>query len=251
MTIAVSRFPSRLVGCIGVATSFAVTGCRSPADADPGAVGLQFRASPTESFSPGFLSSAGGPIVVAVVDERGQVVTKATPAIALTIGQTNGASLGGTTTVAAVEGLATFSDLSVFKSGTYTLTASSTGLQSTTSPSFVLPGGPCEHVAFSVQPTDSKAGARMASFSVQCLDHYGNAASLHSPSGAWEITVAIGANPGGATLSGTMTSRFPNTGMFSDIIVDKAGVGYTLVVTGNRDVLPLTPDTSGAFTIAP
>ena len=48
-----SRFPSWLVGCIGVATSFAVTGCSSPPDvanpgavSDSGAVALQFRAPP-------------------------------------------------------------------------------------------------------------------------------------------------------------------------------------------------------------
>src|SRR5206468_49483 len=75
---------------------------------------------------------------VAVQDAQGNTVTTATTSITLAIG-TNPASgtLAGTTTVAAVNGVATFSTLSLNTAGSgYTLTASATGLTGATSNAF-------------------------------------------------------------------------------------------------------------------
>src|SRR5437899_1710308 len=68
-------------------------------------------------------------VQVAVQDAQGNTVTTATTSITVAIG-TNPASgtLSGTTTVAAVSGVATFSDLSIDKAGSgHTLTATATG----------------------------------------------------------------------------------------------------------------------------
>src|SRR5205807_163384 len=81
---------------------------------------------------------------VAVQDAQGNPVTTATTSITLAIG-TNPASgtLAGTTTVAAVNGVATFSNLSIDTAGTgYTLTASATGLTGATSSVFNVVGPP-------------------------------------------------------------------------------------------------------------
>src|SRR5437588_2326036 len=81
---------------------------------------------------------------VAVQDAQGNTVTTATTSITLAIG-TNPASgtLAGTTTVAAVNGVATFSTLSLDTAGTgYTLTASATGLTGATSSVFNVVGPP-------------------------------------------------------------------------------------------------------------
>src|SRR5436309_6718861 len=75
---------------------------------------------------------------VAVQDAQGNTVTTATTSITVAIG-TNPASgtLAGTTTVAAVNGVATFANLSINNPGTgYTLTASATGLMGATSNAF-------------------------------------------------------------------------------------------------------------------
>jgi hypothetical protein len=79
---------------------------------------------------------------VSVEDAAGNVVTSATNSITLAIG-TNPASgtLGGTLTVAAVSGVATFSTLTVDNSGAaYTLSASATGFTTVSSAAFNVTG---------------------------------------------------------------------------------------------------------------
>ncbi len=46
------------------------------------------------------------------------------------------------------------------------------------------------------------------------------------------VTLALGANPGGATLSGTLTvNARDGVASFSDLAIDRAGSGYTLTAT--------------------
>src|SRR5256885_1156906 len=94
-------------------------------------------------------------VQVAVQDAQGKTVPTATTSITVAIG-TNPASgtLAGTKTVAAVNGVATFSTLSLNTAGSgYTLTASATGLTGATSTAFdiSLSLGPAAKVAFTTQ----------------------------------------------------------------------------------------------------
>ena len=60
------------------------------------------------------------------------------------------------------------------------------------------------------------------------------------------ITIALGAGPSGATLSGTVTTHAVNgAARFADLTIDKPGTGYTLTAT----VAGLKPDTSAAFDV--
>ena len=60
------------------------------------------------------------------------------------------------------------------------------------------------------------------------------------------ITMAIGANPGGGALFGTTpVNAVGGVGTFSDLSIDKAGVGYTLAASSSG----LTGATSAAFNI--
>ena len=81
---------------------------------------------------------AGSTIVPAVVvhiqNSNGSDV--ATDNSMVSLSASGGATLGGTTTVAAVNGVATFSDLTLSMPGTYTLTATDGSLTSATSTSF-------------------------------------------------------------------------------------------------------------------
>jgi hypothetical protein len=79
-------------------------------------------------------------IQVAIEDAQGNVVTTATNPVTISLGNNpGGAQLLGTTTVNAVNGIATFSDLRISKSGSgYTLVASSPGLQGATTQSFTI-----------------------------------------------------------------------------------------------------------------
>jgi hypothetical protein len=65
------------------------------------------------------------------------------------------------------------------------------------------------------------------------------------------VVIALGANPAGANLTGTLTrSGFAAVVSFNDIAIDKAASGYTLVAT-STDRPTLTAATSSAFTITP
>src|SRR5439155_3544865 len=99
-------------------------------------------------------------VQVAVQDAQGNTVTTATTSITVAIG-TNPASgtLAGTTTMAAVNGVATFSTLSLNKRATgYTLIASATGLTGATSSAFNIGVGAAAKLVFTVQPSNAAAG---------------------------------------------------------------------------------------------
>jgi Pro-kumamolisin, activation domain/Bacterial Ig-like domain (group 3) len=83
------------------------------------------------------------PVQVTVEDSTGAVVASATNPVTIAIGNNAGPGgvLAGTLTATPVNGIATFSNLSINKTGTaYTLTASATGLTSATSSAFNVTG---------------------------------------------------------------------------------------------------------------
>lgn len=182
---------------------------------------------------------------VTVQDALGNTVTGFTGAITIDIGTNpSGGVLSGTTTVSATAGVASFSDLSIAKSGTgYTLTASATGLVGATSVTFNIVAGAATQLTFTVQPSTVSAGASIApAVEVSALDVLGNLATTFSGN----VTMAIGTNPSAGTLSGTMTvSASAGIASFSSLKIDKAGTGYTLVASSGG----LTDATSGGFAV--
>ena len=198
------------------------------------------------------------PFTVWVTDAAGNLVSSATSSV--TIGLTRTAAFGltvstddgvyGTTTRTAVAGVAEFDDLSVHRSGAYTISATGGGLVPATASGFV---GGCDmdRLVFLRQPSDGTAGAALGTFSVLRVDAYGNATSeQHSPGPSYSVTIALGSNPAGAVLSGTQTVMGPGTSSrdFSDISIDKPGTGYTLVARSSTTGTQLT-GTSAPFTI--
>lgn len=84
-------------------------------------------------------NSAGGPVTVDVLDGAGNLETSSTAAITVALGPSQGSgSLSGTTTVNAIGGVASFSDLSIDQPGDYTLAATSPGLSPVNSDSFSI-----------------------------------------------------------------------------------------------------------------
>ncbi len=106
---------------------------------------LVFTIEPTQDTAGAALAPA---VQVAARDTTGHTTIAFAGAITVAIGANSGdATLSGTTTVAATGGVATFSDLSVDKAGSgYTLTASSPGLRSATSPPFTVEPGPARNL---------------------------------------------------------------------------------------------------------
>ena len=209
----------------------------SPADANK----LVFTAQPTNTVAGVAIAPA---VAVTVQDTYGNTVTSSNASITVAIGTNpGGGTLSGTKTVAAVNGVATFSNLSIDKAGTgYTLTASSGGLTGATSAAFNIAAGTASKLAFTTQPTNTTGGATINSVAVTVQDTYGNTVTSSNAS----ITVAIGTNPGGGTLSGTkIVAAVNGVATFGDLSIDKAGTGYTLTAATS----PLTGATSNAFNI--
>ena len=106
-------------------------------------------------------ASAGSPLssqpVVRVTDSEGNLVTSSSPSVTVSITSgsgTSGATLLGTTTVSAVDGVATFSDLQINTAGSdYTLTVSSSGLTSVVSSAFDIAAGPASTLAVATDPS--------------------------------------------------------------------------------------------------
>src|SRR5512143_2277783 len=191
---------------------------------------------------------AGTPIATIAVtaqDAVGNPVPGFTGDVTVSIGTNPGTgTLSGTTTVAAVAGVASFGTLSIDKSGTgYKLSASASGLTAATSGSFNITAGPAAQLVFTAQPLGAIAGANITpAVVVTCFDQLGNIATGFTGS----VTMAIGTNPSGGILSGTTSvAAVAGVATFSALKIDKAGVGYTLTASATG----LTSATSVAFDV--
>ena len=230
-----------LGGCSG-SSSGPVAPPPPPPPPPPAAAKLAFIVQPSNAVA-GAANTPG--VQVAIQDAQGNTVTTATNSITVAIG-TNPASgtLSGTMTVAAVNGVATFSTLNINRAAAgYTLSASAASLTSATSNTFNISAGAAAKLLFTVQPSNAAAGATNApAVQVTVQDALGNTVTTATTS----ITLAIGTNPASGTLSGTMTvAAISGVATFSTLSLDKSGTGYTLTAAANG----LVGATSNAFTI--
>ena len=207
---------------------------------------LVVTASPTNP------TTAGAPLAITVAAQDGAGHTDATftGIIALAI-QTNptSATLAGTSSKAAASGTASFGgagEASIAKPGTgYTLRASSGTLASDDSQPFDIVSGAAAKLVFNISPSNSTAGVAFPTQpTVEVQDAAGNIVTTYNGN----VTVAIGTNPGGGTLSGTATVAVSSgQATFTGLSINKAGTGYTLVASSTG----LTGGTSTGFTISP
>ena len=190
------------------------------------------------------------PGVQVEVQYAGGRVNSATDSITIAIGTNPGSgTLSGTLTVSAVGGVATFSDLSINNAGTsYDLTASSGGLTGDTSSSFDIIGAVATQIAFFAQPVNTIYGDIIDSIvpttyvQIEIQDADGNRVTSATNS----VIIALGTDPTGASLSGTLTvNASAGLATFSTLTLDKVGTGYDLDATSGG----LTPATSSSFNI--
>jgi len=203
----------------------------------PGA-GLSFTVQPTSTLVGQILSPT---VLVLVQNSGGPVVGQP---MTLTLGNNpGGATLSGGSAVSGAGGLATFSNLSVNNPGFgYTLVASASGFTGATSTAFdIAPVG--ASFSFLVQPSNGVATLPIfPAVQVRAADGVGRGIT------GLTITLGIGANPGGATLSGaTAVTNLAGIATFPNLSVSNAGNGYTLVAA----MLNFTGAASNAFNIAP
>jgi hypothetical protein len=216
-----------------------VVSCHSETTAPAIPKALEFNVQPANTDA---VSSLGS-IKVTALDGSGHVVTSFLGQVTIALGNNPGnATLGGTKSVTAVAGVATFSNLTVNRPGSgYTLAVSASGVTQNSAAFNIVPG-PVVSFVFSVQPSNATAGATIApAIQVQAMDGAGN---LVTPFNG-NVTMAIGTNPAGGTLSGTASvAAAGGIASFSSLSIDKAGTGYKLTATGGAG-----SGTSNAFNI--
>lgn len=193
---------------------------------------------------------------VSVQDAGGNTVTSAANSISIALTTAGGATLTCTaTTQAASAGLANFAGCKVNLGGTYTLTATATGLTSAVSNSFTATGDPAK-LGFTVQPGGGAANAAWANQpKVAVQDAAGNTiVDSTAP-----VTLAL-TTPAGAVLQCTSNPTSAATGVasFAGCRVDKSGT-YTLTATSpgltnavsNSFSITVGPANKLAFTVQP
>ncbi|MGC9092860.1 MAG: FlgD immunoglobulin-like domain containing protein [Bacteroidota bacterium] len=106
-----------------------------------------------------------------------------------------------------------------------------------------MTGGTATKLAFTVQPTNTTVNSSITpAIKVAIQDDNGNTVTSSNAN----VTIALGNNPTGATLSGTTTVAAVNgVATFPSLSIDKAGTGYTLIATSAG----LTSATSSSFNI--
>ena len=161
---------------------------------------------------------------------------------------------GGSLTVSAVHGVATFSGLSLNKAATgYTLQASASG---TNAPAPAITSGlnvvaaAATKLTLTSQPPASIGTDTGFGFAVAAEDQFGNVATTYS--GTVTVTVTTDAGGAGTKLSGTRmlnispASATPGIATFSGLSLNNLGTGYKLGVNSSP---ALATATTNAFDV--
>jgi hypothetical protein len=176
------------------------------------------------SFSEAATVTAGVPfaITVTVQDAYNNTVTGYANAVHFTA--TNGAMANYTFQPVDL-GQRTF-NIVLNRAQTLGITASDmmTGISGTTS--FTIVPAAADHLVFLQQPTNTMAGQTISPVMVAVVDQFGN---VETGDNSDVITLSIGVNPGGGTLSGTLTmTDSAGVATFGDLSINQPGSGYTL-----------------------
>ncbi|HEY1443479.1 MAG TPA: hypothetical protein VGF51_01170, partial [Acidimicrobiales bacterium] len=208
---------------------------------------LVFEQQPTNTAVDAAVAPA---VTVAVEDANGNVETGDNGTqVSLAIGTNPSAgTLSGGSAVAVSSGVATFSILSINRLGNgFTLMASSTPAYATTTSSPLnITAGPATQLAVIQGPSNAQAGSAISpAVTVAVEDADGN---VETNDNTTKVTLAIGTNPGGGTLSGgPATTVVSGVATFSGLSIDKVGSGYTLKASSSPSYAQAT---STSFNIA-
>jgi hypothetical protein len=192
--------------------------------------------------------TAGSPIApqpVVNVEGAGGVTVSSTDLITLTIGTNPG---GGSLTcgpVAAIGGVASFTNCAISEAGNgYTLVAADSTnpgtITPTTSSTFNITAGSGDHLVFTLEP-----GGTTTQVSVETP---GGTVVTGGPGSGDLITLGIGTNPSGGSLTCTPTDAVAGVATFTGCTINMVGNGYTLTATDSTNGAT-TPATSTPFNV--
>jgi hypothetical protein len=216
------------IGVATLTTSQLVVTQQPPASITAGSpFGLTVEA---ENSSGNLLSSFDGTVTVALATNPG------------------GATLGGTLTATASNGIATFSGLTLTTAASgYTLDVSSSGLGSATTSAVTVTPAAATQVVITQQPPANVVVSTGFGLQASIEDAYGNVETSASNT----VKVALDNNPGGAKLGGTLSVKASKgVATFSGLTLNKVGSGYTLQVSssglGSATTSPITVTSTAA-----
>ena len=198
----------------GLATQLAITAANEPPSAVTAGSGFSLAVTAEDQFGNVDLTYSGMVTLVLAPNSTGATLT-----------------LGGMTNVAAVNGVATFSGLTLNKSGSgYTLQASAVGLTGTTTSPISVSAAQAAQLAVTTAPPLSVTVGSTFGLAVTAEDSLGNLASSFNG----DVTLSLASNPGGATLGGTLTEpAVGGVATFSNLTLNKVAQGYQFQVTSN------------------
>jgi hypothetical protein len=210
--------------------------------------------SPTTP-GPGTAGSAIPSVLVQVQDSFGNVVTTANSgSVVMSIagGSAQSSFTSGTTSVGVSSGVASFTNLVVNTSGSYTLTATPSSIGGVTSAlnssSFTVNPAAASKVLITTQPPASVTAGTSFTVGATLEDPLNNIATTSSG----PVTLAIGTNPGSGTLSCTSNPLTASSGVATfSCSINKSGTGYTLTASASGTTSATTSSlnvTAGAGT---
>ena len=185
-------------------------------------------------------------LTVEVDDSSGNIETSFNGTVTVALANNpGGASLGGTLTVTANQGVASFSDLSLTKAASgYTILVSGNTLGATTTSAFTVTPLAASQVVVTQQPPASVTAGAGFGLDAAIEDMYGNVVTSANNT----VSVSLATNPGGSTLGGTLSVAATNgVAVFSGLTLQKAASGYTLSVASSG----LTGSTTSALAVTP
>jgi hypothetical protein len=204
--------------------------------------GLSFVQIPTNTTA----GSTLGTVKVDVTDVNGAIVTGDNSDVMLSINTgPSGSTLLGTVSVNAVNGVATFTGLSIDTAGTFTLQAADTGdeVGNAISGSFAITPASASQLAITTPSGASVNTAISPAVVVDLEDQFGNIVTSNSTD---HISISLASGTG--SLTGTTSGTISNgVASFSNLIIGAAG-SYSLEAadTTNNSI---TSATSGSFSV--
>ncbi|MFN7624987.1 MAG: hemagglutinin, partial [Acidobacteriota bacterium] len=207
----------------------------------------QLALTPAPGTGPSGAALATQPVVT-VLDAQGNTVTGSTVAVTVAIQSGTGGTLGGTATVSAAAGVATFTNLTLagVVGTNYVLRFSSTGLTpvDTASVAVTGPGTPTQ-LALTTAPASSASGTALATQPVVTIrDAQGNTVT----SSTAMVMVAIQSGTGGTLGGSMMVNASGGVATFSGLtLAGTVGTNYVLRFTSPG----LTDVDSGNLTVTP
>jgi hypothetical protein len=204
---------------------------------------LAFGQQPTAAVAGVALSPA---LTVRLLDSSNNL-TGSTAVVTVAIASGTTGSLLGTTSVAAVNGVATFSNLMLANATSYTLKVSSTGLTSATSSKFAITAAAASQVVFIQGPSNGIAGKTLGTVVAAIEDAYGN---VETGDNSDQVILSVNSGPS-TQLGGSLTATVQGgKASFSNLLLNTSGT-YTLaagakLVGGGT----LGPVVSPSFTVA-